>query len=130
MSNDCIFCKIAANEVPSHKVYEDDLVVAILDIEPATKGHTLIIPKSHYHNMLEAPDDIVAKVSVLAKDLASNYKASLNCKGFYFMVAGVDVDHFHYHIVPRYHDNDIEFSYPNKPKDVDLAQVAADLRND
>lgn len=127
---DCVFCKIAAGEIPAHKVYEDDLVVGILDINPWTKGHTLLIPKSHYKNMLETPDELVAKIAVLAKDLANNYKAPLACEGFYFMVAGVDVDHFHYHIIPRYEDADIEFTPTNKPEDLDLAQVAADLRND
>ncbi len=127
---DCVFCKIAAGEIPAHKVYEDDLVVAILDINPWTKGHTLVMPKSHYHNMLETPDEIIAKVSVLSKDLATNYKPLLGCEGFYFMAAGVDVEHFHYHIIPRYDDADIEFTATNKPENSDLEKLANDLRGE
>ncbi len=128
--NDCVFCKITAGEIPAHKVYEDDLVVAFLDINPWTTGHTLVVPKSHYKNMLETPDELVAKVSVLAKDLASNFKAPLGAEGFYFIAAGVDVDHFHMHIIPRHENADIEFTATNRPANSNLEEVAAKLRND
>jgi histidine triad (HIT) family protein len=128
--SDCVFCKIAAGELPSHKVYEDDLVMAFLDIQGWTKGHTLIIPKGHYVNMLETPDELIAKITVLAKDLANNYKTTLHAKGFYFMAAGVDVPHFHYHVIPYYEDANVEFRPTNQPKDQNFDQVAADLRND
>ena len=132
---DCIFCKIAAGEVPAHKVYEDDQVVAFLDVSPWTKGHTLILPKSHHLDLLDTPDEIVAKIAVLAKDLAINYKPTLQVDGFNILnncgePAGQEVMHYHLHLIPRYKDSDFSIETKNKAKDIDLAEVAADLRND
>jgi len=127
---DCIFCKISAGEVSVHKVYEDDNAIAFLDHNPLTLGHTVVLPKSHHEYMTDTPDELVAKVSVLAKNLANNYKPILKAEGFYYLVAGVDVAHFHFHVIPRYDDADLELNPTNKPKDLDLAEVAAKLRND
>jgi histidine triad (HIT) family protein len=132
---DCVFCKIAAGEIPAHKVYEDDTVVAFLDVAHFTKGHTLIIPKSHYVDLLDTPDEVVAKIAVLAKDLATNYKPTLAVDGFNIKqnsghVAGQEVMHYHVHLIPRYNNGSFRFDIVNKEEDVDLAEVAAKLRND
>lgn len=133
--NDCIFCKIAADEIPAHKVYEDDLVIAFLDISHFTKGHTLIIPKSHYSDFLDTPDELLAKISVVAKDLALNYKPLLGADGYNIVVnagesAGQEVMHYHLHLIPRYNDSDFDLKAANKAKDIDLEKLANDLRGE
>ena len=107
MKNDCIFCAIAAGEIPSFKVYEDDLVVAYLDINPFTKGHTLVIPKAHSQDLLETPDETLAAIIARVKKVAAHLKAALPCDGFNILqnngeAAGQTVHHVHFHIVPRY----------------------------
>lgn len=106
----CIFCKIAAGEIPSKTIYEDEEFRVILDISPATKGHALIIPKEHYANIYEIPEDVAGKAMMLAKKLTIRMTEALNCDGFNLMqnngeVAGQTVFHFHMHLLPRY-END------------------------
>ena len=107
MRNDCIFCAIADGEIPSFKVYEDDLVVAYLDINPFTEGHALVIPKAHFAGLLDTPDETLAAVVVRVKKVATHLKAALPCDGFNILqnngeAAGQTVKHVHFHIVPRY----------------------------
>lgn len=132
---DCVFCKIAAGEIPAHKVYEDNEVVAFLDIAHFTKGHTVIIPKSHHADLLDTPDELIAKINVLAKDLASNYKPTLRADGFNVNnncgeVAGQEVMHYHVHLIPRYRGEKFSIEAKNRAEDIDLEEVAAELRND
>ena len=105
--SNCIFCKIVTGEIPSKTIYEDQEFRVILDISPATKGHALIIPKEHYANIYELPDEMAGKVMVLAKKLASHMTETLGCDGFNLVqnngeVAGQTVFHFHMHLIPRY----------------------------
>lgn len=104
---DCIFCKIAAGEIPSKTIYEDEKFRVILDINPATKGHALVIVKEHYENIYELPEDIAAAAMVLAKRLAKHMTEILKCDGFNIIqnngkTAGQTVFHFHVHLIPRY----------------------------
>jgi histidine triad (HIT) family protein len=106
MKNDCVFCAIAAGEIPSLKVYEDDLVLAYLDINPFSKGHTLVIPKEHSTGMLDTPDETLAVLAARVKKVAAHLKAALPCDGFNILqnngkAAGQTVMHIHFHIVPR-----------------------------
>ena len=71
---ECIFCKIIRGEIPCHKILEDDEVLAFLDINPVSRGHTLVIPKQHYENMMDTPKDIRERVLEISKDLAIQYK--------------------------------------------------------
>ena len=82
MKEDCIFCKIAAGEIPSKTIYEDEEFRVILDISPAVKGHALIIPKDHYANLFELPEALAVKVMILARKLAAHMKEVLQCDGF------------------------------------------------
>ena len=114
MKNDCIFCAIADGEIPSFKVYEDDLVLAYLDINPFTKGHTLVIPKAHSANLLETDEATLAAVIARVKKVAAHLKAALPCDGFNILqnngaAAGQTVMHLHFHIVPRYGTEPIAF---------------------
>lgn len=130
----CIFCKIAAGEIPSFKVYEDDLVLAYLDINPFTKGHTLVIPKKHSANLLETDDETLAAVITRVKKIAAHLKAKLGADGFNILqnngeAAGQTVHHLHFHIVPRFGGATTEISFANGKGDFDaLAKLAEEIR--
>ena len=105
--NDCIFCKIAAGEIPSATLYEDDDFRVILDLGPASKGHALIIPKEHYRNLYDIDEDIAAKALVLAKKRITKKTAGIGGDGYNIVqnneeCAGQTVFHFHMHMIPRY----------------------------
>lgn len=109
--DDCIFCKIAAGEIPSRKIYEDKDLIAIMDLSPTSKGHSLIIPKEHCTNIYDIDEDIAAKVMKTAKKLATKMTVALNCDGFNLLqnngeTAGQTMFHFHMHLIPRYKDAD------------------------
>ena len=105
--DNCIFCKLANGDIPTNKIYEDDDFTVIMDAIPATKGHALILPKEHYKNLYEMPDDLLEKVMPLAKKLATHMTEVLHCDGFNIVqnnneIAGQTVFHFHVHLIPRY----------------------------
>lgn len=107
--NNCIFCKIIAGEIPSNTIYEDEEFKVILDISPASKGHSLIIPKEHYANIYDIDEEVAARAIKLAKKLAARMTDVLGCEGFNILqnngeVAGQTVFHFHMHLIPRYAD--------------------------
>ena len=114
MKNNCVFCAIATGEIPSFKVYEDDIVLAYMDINPFTKGHVLVIPKEHTEGLLDTPDTTLAAVIARVKKIAAHMKAALPCDGFNILQnngesAGQTVKHVHFHIVPRYGSEPIVF---------------------
>lgn len=105
--DNCIFCKIANGEIPSATLYEDEEFRVILDLGPATKGHALILPKTHAANIYEISEDMAAKAMILAKKMATKMTKTLNCDGFNIVQnngepAGQTVFHFHMHLIPRY----------------------------
>lgn len=109
--DDCIFCKIAAGEIPSRKLYEDEDVIVIMDLSPTSKGHSLIIPKEHCTNIYDIDEDVAAKVMRVAKRLAIKMTDALGCDGFNLLqnngeTAGQTMFHFHMHLIPRYKDAD------------------------
>lgn len=111
MAENCIFCKIIGGEIPSSTIYEDKDFKVILDISPASKGHALILPKQHFANIYELPEDLAAKAMILAKKLAAHMTEKLQCDGFNLIqnngeIAGQTVFHFHLHLIPRYKDGD------------------------
>ncbi len=112
----CIFCKIAAGEIPSTTLYEDDDFRVIMDIEPASKGHALILPKEHYANLYELDDALAAKVLVLAKKMIAKLTPILGCEGYNVLqnngaVAGQTVFHYHMHLIPRYAKDDVRVGW-------------------
>lgn len=113
---DCIFCKIANGEIPSATLYEDGDFRVILDVNPASKGHALILPKKHAVNLYELPDEAASKVLVLAKNIASKMAESLNCDGLNLVqnngeIAGQTVFHFHMHLIPRYKGDSVKVGW-------------------
>ena len=132
---ECVFCKIVSNEIESFKVYEDDEVLAILDKNPVSLGHTLILPKKHYENIFDVPDEILEKMIHVAKMLAKKYKEKLNATGVNILNAsGKDaqqsVFHFHIHLVPRYPNDNLDLWFDKKPKlNVKLEEVYNEIVN-
>ena len=104
---DCLFCKIVTGEIPSTKVYEDNTVFAFLDIRPVNIGHILIVPKAHYANLYETPNETIAHMMVVAKKLSIAIKEALNADGINIEMnndgpAGQIIFHTHLHIIPRF----------------------------
>ena len=129
--NNCIFCKIANGEFPSYTLYEDDDFRVIFDINPATNGHALVIPKEHYKNLFELDDKIASKALVVAKKVASALSSELKCDGFNLLqnneeIAGQTVFHFHIHLIPRYKDDTFSFSNSHGKIDENEATKLAD----
>ncbi|NTW22047.1 HIT domain-containing protein [Candidatus Falkowbacteria bacterium] len=112
--SDCIFCKIVKGEIPSAKIYEDDKVFAFLDINPVNYGHTLVIPKEHHQMMQDVPDDLLAYCYVQAKKLMIKIKAGLEADYVSVSVVGLDVPHFHIHLIPRFYDDGLAGFWPTK----------------
>lgn len=117
----CIFCKIAEGEVKSWTVYEDELVKAFFDINPASEGHTLIIPKKHYDNIYEIPENVLERIIIVVKKLAIVYKKALDVKAVNILHASgkdaqQDVFHFHIHLVPRYEKDRLNLWYQSQPE--------------
>lgn len=123
-----IFEKIRDKEIPSYMVYEDDLVMAFLDISQATKGHTLVVSKEAFQDALETPDVILSHMFVVAKKIAKALKQSLHPKGFNFLsnvgeVAGQTVFHVHLHVLPRYESNDVTLAFLPNQQDKDFVAL-------
>jgi len=102
----CIFCQIVSGEIPSYKVYEDEKTLAFLDIRPVNPGHTLVIPKAHYKNLEEIPEAELSETVVVVKKIGRLLKEKLDVAGYNVFenndpVAGQEVSHLHFHIVPR-----------------------------
>lgn len=98
---DCIFCKIGRGEIPAQKTYEDEEVLAFLDIHPKAPGHTLLIPKAHYEWFQELPDDISDHLFRAAKRLASELKSAHGADYVHLSIVGKDVPHVHVHLIPE-----------------------------
>lgn len=130
--NDCIFCKIINNELPSKTIYEDDLIKVIMNINPCTDGHLLLIPKKHYTNILDINDEIITHSHKLIRDnLYSLLQEKLNCKGLTLAEnneLGQEIKHFHIHLIPRYPNDEADFNY-NKDMISDLDEVFNKLSN-
>lgn len=129
----CVFCDIINHQIPSKVVYEDDDVLAILDIAQVTRGHTIVMPKHHVKNILEADAETVNKCMAVVHQLAKQISDNLHCEGLNILnncneVAGQSVDHLHFHIIPRYGKNDpVTFAF-GKSKEVDLDEVLKDIK--
>ncbi|MBD5105929.1 MAG: HIT family protein [Lachnospiraceae bacterium] len=125
----CIFCKIANGEIPSKTIYEDEEFRVILDLGPATKGHALILPKAHYANLFQLPEETAGKAIILAKKLGSQMVEKLHADGFNLVqnngeAAGQTVFHFHMHLIPRYKDDNQKIGWvPGKPEEEELEEI-------
>ncbi len=122
----CIFCKIANGEIPSKTLYEDEDFRVIVDLGPASKGHALILPKNHYANLYELPEETAGEVMKLAKRMAAQMTERLGCEGFNLVqnngeLAGQTVFHFHMHLIPRYREDGQKIGW--KPQEVSQEEL-------
>lgn len=127
----CIFCKIINNELPSYTVYEDDVVKVFLDINPSTNGDLLLIPKEHIVTVDEVSDELMIHFLKIEKDIYNLLKDKLNCEGLTIAQNngyGQEVKHFHIHLTPRY-DGDLVDHLYNKDKLIDIKEVFEKLTN-
>ena len=102
---DCIFCKIIAGEIPSYKIYEDEVVLAFLDIHPDSNGHTLIIPKKHFTDIMDMDNKTLTHIFDVARKIKTQLEEKLHCDGITFIQNNGDVQevkHYHLHIKPYY----------------------------
>jgi histidine triad (HIT) family protein len=136
VADDCIFCAIASGEGPGEIVQEDEHTVAFMDINPWTRGHALVVPRTHSKNLLEIGDDDLARTMAAVKHLAARMREALGCDGINLLnstdpAAWQTVFHFHVHVIPRYDDDPLKL--PGSPMDVgeeELAEVARELRGE
>jgi histidine triad (HIT) family protein len=134
--SDCIFCKIVNKEIPATQVYEDETVLAFMDIGPIVKGHVLVIPKTHYDPVTETPDEIIAQVHLVAKKIAQAQMNALGADGVNIMqnngaAAGQEVPHLHVHVIPRFNNDGHHWNW--KPKSYEnfdeMTELATQLQN-
>ena len=124
--NDCIFCKIIKGDLPSKTIYEDDLIKVIMNINPSTNGHLLVLPKEHCENILDIKEEVVThSFKIIRNNLYPLLKEKLNCEGLTLSEnnwLGQEIRHFHIHVTPRYQNDEVEFTY-NKELLNDLDEV-------
>ncbi|MEN6385693.1 MAG: HIT family protein [Phycisphaerales bacterium] len=116
---DCIFCKIAAGQIPSVKIYEDEDVLAFLDIGPLNEGHTLLIPKKHFSKVHECPGELLAKIGSVLPTIAGAVFKGMNAEGYNVLcnngrASGQLVEHIHFHIIPRNSGDGVFAQWPAK----------------
>ena len=113
--NDCIFCKIIKGEIPSRTVYEDDLIQVIMNINPNTNGHLLVIPKEHMENIFDTKEEVITySIKIVKEKLYPLLKEKLNCEGLTLAQnneLGQEIKHYHIHLIPRYPDDNADFLY-------------------
>lgn len=132
--NNCIFCKIANGEIPSRSIGENDIFKVVLDVGPATKGHALILPKDHYRNLYDLPEETATEAMRMAKKMALKMKEKLGCDGVNIVqnneeTAGQTVFHFHMHVIPRYkNDGQVIGWKSGQPTGEELDAVAEELK--
>jgi histidine triad (HIT) family protein len=128
---DCLFCKIVAGEIPSTRVHEDDRTVAFMDINPATRGHLLVVPRDHAADLHAIDPEDLAACGRVAQELAGRMRDRLGADGVNLLnscgsAAWQTVFHFHLHVVPRYADDPLELPWTPAPGDPDEIAVAAE----
>jgi histidine triad (HIT) family protein len=130
---DCLFCKIVAGEIPSHKIDEDDKTLAFMDINPWTRGHALVIPKAHSRNLYDIEPADLAAMHATAQRVAQRMRDRLASEGVNILqssepVAMQTVFHSHVHVIPRYSDDGLRLpAHPQPADDEELAQLAEEL---
>ncbi len=132
--DDCIFCKIANGEIPSATVYEDSTCRVILDVNPANKGHALILPKEHFDDIYSMDAETAAKIFTIACEVAKAERAELTPDGLNIVqnngaAAGQTVFHFHMHVIPRFIKDTVNVSWvPGSSETAELAELSAALK--
>lgn len=129
----CLFCKIIAGEIPAHKIYEDEEVFAFLDIHPINPGHTLVVPKAHYANLVDAPPELLASLIKATQKIAKAVISATGMDNFNLGVnngslAGQVIFHLHFHIMPRYADDHHQLWHGQDYKAGEAEEIAGKIR--
>lgn len=121
--NDCIFCKIIKGEIPSYTIYEDEKMKAFLDVNPVSNGHVLLIPKKHYKNFLDTPDELIKEMyHIIKTKIYPLLEEKLQITGLSICQIGKDVNHYHIHLIPQYENEKFDFKY-NKENIKDVEEI-------
>ena len=129
---DCLFCKIVAGELPSTVVDEDERTIAFMDINPATRGHALVVPREHSRDLLAVGDEDLAAVARMGRRIAERQTERLGADGVNLLnscgrAAWQTVFHFHLHVIPRYDDDPLRLPWVPGPGDADEIAAAAEV---
>ena len=135
----CLFCKIAAGTLPAHKIYEDDHILAFLDLHPIREGHTLVIPKAHHVWFEDLPEPLATRITVCAQKIARAMKPLYEVERVSLFYTGIHVPHAHAHVVPMHHVHDVtsvaylqqgldEFVTPPRLAPAKMGEIAGSLR--
>jgi len=132
MSEDCIFCKIIAGKIPSAKVYESEKILAFLDIGPVNKGHTLVVPKTHYETVMDTPDRELVELALAVKNISAALHTALKADGISVSqsnhrAAGQLVPHVHFHLIPRYKGDGFHHWPQGKYAEGEMERVRQDV---
>jgi histidine triad (HIT) family protein len=136
MAEDCLFCGIVAGDVPGQIVDSDEHTVAFMDINPATRGHALVVPRTHSTDLTDVSDEDLARTMIAARRLAQRMRETLKPDGFNLLnscgsAAWQTIFHFHVHVIPRYDDDPLKLPWVPGPGDPDeIAKVADQIRGD
>ncbi len=128
----CIFCDIANKKIPAFVVYEDEKVMAFLDIKPANVGHTLVIPKKHYNNILDVDEEDLKAMIVVVKKISEAIATILEPDGINVLqnnnpAAGQEIEHIHFHIIPRWENDEVTIKWKHHELN-DAEEIAKKLR--
>ncbi|MHC4424292.1 MAG: HIT family protein [Planctomycetota bacterium] len=132
--NDCVFCKMVAGQIPVTKIYEDEVVLAFLDIGPISNGHTLVIPKQHFEKLHDCPAELLSNFASHLGWIAKAVVAAMNSDGYNVLcnngrAAGQLIDHLHFHIIPRNTGDGLFNRWPSYKYDAGrIEQIAANIR--
>ena len=132
--DDCLFCKMVAGHIPVTKIYEDDLVLAFLDIGPVSDGHTLVIPKQHFEKLHDCPPELLGRVASHLGKIAKAVADAMNSDGYNVLcntgrAAGQLVGHLHFHIVPRSTGDGVFSHWPSyEYEEGQIEAIAANIR--
>ena len=134
MPEDCIFCKVVAGEIPSEMVDSDERTIAVMDINPATRGHVVVIPRAHSENLLTVDEEDLAATMATVRRVVERMNETIEPAGFNILnnmgrAAWQSIFHFHVHVIPRYEDDPLKLPWlPEPAAPEELAAVAAELR--
>ncbi|MFA5421031.1 MAG: HIT family protein [Patescibacteria group bacterium] len=122
--DNCIFCKITSGEISSFDIYEDDVVKVFLDLNPVSRGHMLVVPKGHYENIFDCPEDVLSRMIKVSKKMSNICKEKLGASAVnIFNNSGKDANqeifHIHFHIVPKYENDGLKLDFIGK-KDINV----------
>ncbi|MEE9370123.1 MAG: HIT family protein [Sedimentisphaerales bacterium] len=132
--DDCIFCKIVAGHIPATKIYEDEVILAFLDVGPVSDGHTLVVPKQHFERLHDCPEQLLGRVSSSLGKIAKAVAAAVNSDGYNVLcnsgkAAGQIIDHLHFHIIPRNTGDGVFGRWPAyKYQEGKIDEIAAKIR--